>query len=113
MLPKLNRLASSIEISRVYKRGRRAKSANLSLFYFFSGQKIPSRFAFVVSKKQISRIVDRNRLKRILRSGVAGFRSRISPGYSVIVQGQPNMRRLESKKLVEELEDLLKKARIL
>ena len=43
-----------------------------------------SRFGFVISKKVAQKAVDRNRMKRILRSVIEKKLSRIRPGYDML-----------------------------
>ena len=112
MLPRQYRLSENFAIKEVYQRGRWVKTAHLKLFYFFSKQKDPS-FAFVVSKKQVRRIVDRNRLKRIFRAEVSKVLKNVVPGTKVIVQARVDMPKLPSSEIRAELKEALIKAKIL
>jgi len=44
----------------------------------------PTRFAFVCSKKQLKRAVDRNRVQRRLRAQITPLLPQLKPGYQVV-----------------------------
>ena len=112
MLPRQMRLTKSRDFSRIYRRNRTVASAHLRLLYSSADQNL-SRFGFVVSKKQAARIVDRNRLKRILRSTIRAHMAHLRGGYDIIIQARPGVGRAAAKQVRKELEALLDKAKLL
>lgn len=112
MLPHYQRLTSSREYHRIYKTGKKTFSAHLHLFYESSNQN-PSRFGFVVSQKQIAKIVARNRLKRILRAQIRELMPFIAPGFNVIIQAKSPLLQLTSEKIYQELIKILQKANLI
>ena len=87
MLARPFRLVKARDFSQIYKRGKRFSGVSLNLTYLKSNQNTP-RFGFVVSTKQVRRIVDRNRLKRILRAEIRELLDQITPGVDVVIQGR-------------------------
>ena len=80
--------------------------------HYSSNQNLP-RFGFVVSKKHAARIVDRNRLKRILRSTIRELEPSLTGSHDVIIQARPHVSRVPAKQIREELQILLEKAKLL
>lgn len=120
MLPRALRLTKTEDFSKVYKYGKRLFSAHLRVSFLSLPQRRPStadqnpsRFGFVVSKKQAREIVARNRLKRILRAEVLSLRSRLSGGHFVVIQARQQGQGAPARILREELRELLAKARLL
>lgn len=112
MLPARLRLVREKDFSQVYQGGKRAKTNNLSIIFFRSGQN-DSRFGFVVSKRQVHLTVQRNRIKRRVRAQIERLLRKISPGFDVVVQARAGILKLTSKELGLEIIDLLKKAKLL
>lgn len=117
MLTKSARIQSPKDFSRVYKKGRQFTSLHLRVCaatrLLIPGNQNSTRFGFVISKKQASKIVARNRIKRILRETVRNKLGQVRPGYDVVIQGRKNMQLRDFKELPEELINLLKKAKII
>lgn len=112
MLARPFRLVKARDFSQIYKRGKRFSGVSLNLTYLKSNQNTP-RFGFVVSTKQVRRIVDRNRLKRILRAEVRELLDQITPGVDVVIQGRPRADRAAADQIRQDLGKLLKKANLL
>ena len=112
MLSRQMRLTKSRDFSRIYRRNRAVSSLHLRLLYSSADQNLP-RFGFVVSKKHAARIVDRNRLKRILRSTIRGLEPSLTGKYDVIIQARPHVSKVPAKQIREELQILLEKAKLL
>jgi ribonuclease P protein component len=72
-----------------------------------------SRFHYSISKKKLSRAVDRNRAKRRARAVVTSLRGRIAPGYELTLFLEPAMITLPYADLKAKIVFLLEKARIL
>lgn len=73
----------------------------------------PSRFGFVISKKQVRKATGRNRLKRALCAVILGCNSQISPGFKIIIQAKSRAQSLSTHRLKQNLIDLLGKAKLL
>ncbi|MDP3993698.1 MAG: ribonuclease P protein component [bacterium] len=112
MLARPYRLAKTRDFSLIYKRGKRFSGSSLSLAYLKSNQNTP-RFGFVVSTKQVRKIVDRNRLKRILRAETRELLPRMKPGVDVVVQGRRGADKATPAQIREDLRSLLTKANLL
>lgn len=114
MLPRPSRLTKATDYVSIYRRGRQYSTPHLRLFVRSSNQNI-SRFGFVVSKKQVAKIVARNRLKRMLRGEVIRLQSRLAPGRDVVIQGRPGIAAqiATPAAIRREFAELLVKARIL
>jgi len=111
MLARRYRLVKSRDFLHIYKHGKRFSGASLSVAYLRSNQNTP-RFGFVVSTKQVRKIVDRNRLKRILRAETRDLFPRIRPGVDVVIQGRRGSDRVNPAQIRKDLADLLRKANL-
>lgn len=112
MLPRNLRLVKPFDFNKVYKSGRQANTRNLRLFYLKTGGQF-SVFGFVVGKKQVEKIVSRNRLKRILRNAISQCRNAIVPGFSVVIQGRHGADKASPSQLREDLQQSLMRAKLL
>ncbi len=111
MLKRSLRLTKSSDFARIYRFGQKFQSLNLRLFFFRNKHNL-SRFGFVVSKKQVSKIVTRNRVKRILRNEILASQKYIRPGFDILVLGKSGILKLSGAKLREELRNILKKTKL-
>lgn len=93
-------------------KGRKIYSKFLGLRYKENQMECP-RFAFLVSSKISKKAVDRNLLKRRLRSMVEKIVPKIQISYDVIVLTMPGTQKLNFSELKQEFHGLLKKIRIL
>lgn len=112
MLPQKYRVKRDKDFGLIYRRGQKLSSPHLQVSYLSRDQNL-TRFGFVVSKKHVARIVDRNRLKRILRAEINSRRGMIVPGYDVVISARRGRGKLDSTQVREELGHLMKKARLL
>lgn len=112
MLQKKYRLCLEKDFERVFRKGRKIYSKSLGLRYK-ENQMEGSRFAFLVSNKISKKAVDRNLLKRRLRSAVERMVPKIQISYDVIVLTMPGAQKLNFSELTRELYGLLKKIRII
>ncbi len=101
------------EYARIYKFGKQAFSSHFRLFYKKAQDQNPTRFGFVISKKQVGKIVARNRLKRILRARVAALFPAFFPGFEVIVQARTQLPSLTTQEVHQELTWLLTQAKLM
>jgi len=114
MFPKDQRVRKTREFSKIYKFGKQANSPSLRLLFLVSNQDGP-RFGFVVSKKSTKvggaagKIVQRNRVKRVLRDEMRKLRNMIPKNMSIVVQARDGAAKLASKALREELRQVMKK----
>jgi len=69
-----------------------------------------SRFGFVVSKKHASKIVMRNRIKRILRSEVKELLKTLEKPIDAVIQAKPGIIRASSEDIRNQVRELIKKA---
>lgn len=120
MLPRHLRLTKSKEFSRIYKAGKHFSSPHLRIFYLpisFLDERTQSQnfscFGFVVSKKQVSKIAARNRLKRVLRAEIGIRYRKILPRFAVVILAKPGITLSSVKAIRAELNELLSKAGLL
>ena len=115
MLPRSNRLTSEQDFARIYRQGRQFSTAHLRLSYLVRG-KSPnqnlSRFGFVVSKKHAVKIVDRNRIKRVLRDQTRQILPKLNKAVDAVVAARPGIAKLSGTVIREEYEILLEKAKL-
>lgn len=116
MLTRASRLTSERDFSRLYKRGKRAATSHLLAFLLPRRAETPSknqntsRFGFVVSKKHASKIVMRNRIKRILRSEVRELLNTLKNPIDAVIQARPGIARISSENIRSQVRELMKKA---
>jgi ribonuclease P protein component len=115
MLSRSNRLTNDQDFSRVYRQGRQLSTTHLRLSYMAPGKSTNqniSRFGFVVSKKHAVKIVDRNRVKRILRDETRKQFPRFKKNVDVVVAARPGIAKLAGSVIREEYLVLLEKAKL-
>ncbi len=112
MLPKINRLVKSEEITRVWKDGRyfRGKSVNFKILR--NRHLSVSRFAFIVSNKITKKAVWRNKIKRKLRAIIQKKLNSLKSGYDILILAQPEILDWSYQAISEEVDKILKKARL-
>ena len=113
MLHRLMRLTKAQDFSRVYRQGKTLTTSHLRLFYL-KGEGTPlSRFGFVISKKHAAKIVNRNRVKRILRGALRNVAGDLQKICDAIVLGKAGIANVSAAVLRTELVELLTKAKLL
>lgn len=100
------------DFDRVYKQGERLKSPLFRLIYKNQTNQGATRLGIVVSKKAIPRIVDRNRLKRIVRAELATKIINFSKGFDIIIQANAGMKKPDPQQVRQDLALLLQKSRL-
>ncbi|OGE74606.1 MAG: ribonuclease P protein component, partial [Candidatus Doudnabacteria bacterium RIFCSPHIGHO2_01_52_17] len=90
------------DFQKIYKRGKRITTPHLRIFYL-PIQGGSSRFGFVIPSKTVKNIVERNRLKRVLRAQLASLVPRLRSGYGVIFLAGGKLRDSASGAIREEL----------
>jgi len=108
MLPKLNRLAKKKDFDVVFKKGIGMKAGFL-LFKVIKNQLSESRFGFIVSKKVSNKATIRNKVKRRLRSVVAGSLPECKKGVDVIITALSGIEKKEFSEIKEVVVKSLKK----
>ena len=98
------RLTRAGDFQRVYKKGRRARSAHFTVF-FQGNQLTYSRFGLTVSKK-LGPAVRRNRIKRIFREALRFERRDAMPGYDFVFNPYSSAATLKSPALAKDLAKL-------
>lgn len=112
MLKKEFRLKNKRDFDEVYKKGRKAAS-RFFLMKVIQNQKNVSRIGFVVSKKTVSKIVFRNKLKRRMREVIKLFETETEKGYDIILVAKPGAYPREYMEIKKDIEELFKKEKLL
>jgi ribonuclease P protein component len=110
MFSKKNRLAKTLDVQRVFSKGRAFFNPLFTVRYLSgNGQ---HRFTVVVSTKVSKLAVKRNRIKRVAREFIRLRLSGFRPGdYAVMVK--PAAAKKEADEWRKSLEELLVKARLI
>ena len=83
MLPSKNRLKKKKDFSQIFKAGRSIRVSRIIVRVKNNGLR-ESRFAFIISKKVISKATERNKTKRRLSEIVSDRIDRIRSGFDVV-----------------------------
>lgn len=112
MLKKQQRVTSNKDFQFIYRRGRHNSSAFFSINYINNiyGQ---TRVGVVISKKVARKAVERNHLKRQLRSIIQKHYQQILPGADILLSARGNILDLDFEKLTKELLLLLEKSNLI
>lgn len=118
MLPPANRLRQSRDFTTVYQGGVRRSSRYLALRALparnASGSNSqPTRIGIVVSQKVSKRAVERNRIKRQIRSACRQLLPSLLPGWSVVLVVRHSALECEYREILRELKQLLAEAEVL
>jgi len=110
-LPKKNRIATKKEIDQVFRSGRTVKGS--FLFIRFTGNQAGcSRFAFIVSARNVPLAVDRNRVKRMFSEEVMKDRDSLKKEHDIVVTVFKKIGENQFQHLAEELKEVLLKIQI-
>ncbi|MEL6438667.1 MAG: ribonuclease P protein component [Cyanobacteria bacterium J06621_8] len=118
-LPKVHRLKNRQDFRAVYEKGIRRYSPHLTLIALHSGDQqgvkvtAKTQLGISVSKKVSKKAVVRNRIKRQLKQAITLNLKLISPGWKVIIVVKPKAIECKYEHFLRELEELLKKAKII
>jgi len=110
MLPQANRLKKTIDFQKVFKRGKSATSASLTVRYLSKNANLPARFGFVVSTKVDKRASKRNMIKRQMRAASKDLISNLKQGYDVVVLASRVKIPVDKKQIRTEVGEVYKKA---
>lgn len=92
MLPKSNRLTSKHDFEHLLNEGDIIQLAHFGLVYKqVEDTSVQPRFGFIISNKISKKAVERNRIRRILRSVVRSLINNIQPGYMFVVLARKNI----------------------
>ena len=105
--PRRCRLGGNRNYRYVYRRGKSYPSRNLVLVHLKGREQ---RFGFSVSAK-VGNAVTRNRIRRYLREDVRRLRMRLKSGKYIFV-ARPAAKMAAHEELTRELENLLRRARL-
>ena len=116
-LPKAHRLKKRQDYRAVYERGIRRYSPYLTLLALQikseSTSTLPTMFGISISKKVSKKAVIRNRIKRQIKAVIASKLKAITPGWKVVIVVKPKAIECKYEHFLRELEELLKKAKII
>ena len=101
MLPEQHRIRTSAQFSATTRSGARNGRRNVVVYVRPTGEELPARFGFVVSKA-VGNAVRRNKVKRRLRE-LAQTTVRQAPyGYDVVVRALPPASRVDWAELAAD-----------
>jgi len=107
-----NRLKTDKDIKTLFARGRSVFDIDVSFRYLKN--KLPvSRFSVVVGTKVSKNAVDRNKIKRKIRGIIEKHMKEMNPGLDVMVLVKKSALAKSSQELQSQLENLLKRAKLL
>lgn len=136
-LPKQYRLKRRDDFSRIYQKGRRFKSAHLTLRVLkrsfvaalansVSGDelvsiqvkqhrlaRLPTRVGISISSKVAKRAVVRNRMRRRIQAIFRQLMAQIAPGWDLLVVAHPTAVQCDYLQFLQELEQLLIDAEVI
>lgn len=105
--PKLSRLLNAKDYSPVFKQPDYRVSNRYFLFLVLGSDTPSSRLGIVVAKKNISKAVQRNRIKRIIRETFRANKFDLGT-IDLVVLARKNLDLLSSKEIHAQLETLFK-----
>lgn len=102
--PKCSRLLRPADFRRVFEGAERVGNRHLTLLARANGLSHP-RLGLAISKKNVRRAVDRNRIKRQIRERFRAFQDTIG-GFDVVVLARPGIAQLHNRDLRAVLDRL-------
>ncbi|MBI5733613.1 MAG: ribonuclease P protein component [Candidatus Kerfeldbacteria bacterium] len=107
MLKNRHRLKNDDEFNRVYRRGRKYQTKELTMYWLWNKTVPATRFGIVVSR-QISKLATtRNLLRRRLAVALGGaFAKALFQGLDIVVVAKKDIQRLNYQQIKEQIEDL-------
>lgn len=112
MLPAQNRLRHEKDIKALFSEGKGVFDVTCGLKYRPNGLKA-TRFAVVVGMKVSKNAVDRNRVRRRIRSVLENRLKDIRPGFDVAFLTRPGVEKKDFKAIEAAVVGSLKRARLL
>ncbi|HHT00043.1 MAG TPA: ribonuclease P protein component [Thiomicrospira sp.] len=105
--PKSHRLLSPKSYSHVFAKAERFGNRNWTMIVRANNEDHP-RLGLAIAKKQLSRAVWRNRVKRIAREAFRSHKKELS-GYDIVVLGRNGMQNIDNKTLHSSFLHLVRK----
>jgi ribonuclease P protein component len=102
--PRSARLLKASQFRQVFQRARRVSDQNFTILARANGDQA-SRLGLAISKKQVRRAVDRNRLKRLVREGFRHHKVALH-GLDIVVMARSHALTHSNRELNEALERL-------
>ncbi len=102
---KSERLRKNTDILSVMKRGKRLSSDGLSLFYAKNGRE--NFRVGIVAGRKLANAVTRNRLKRRIRSGIAGALGSQALGYDLVFVARAGLLDAGYDRISKAVQDVL------
>jgi len=117
VLPRRYRLQNYQEIEKVKKEGKLYQISFFGLLILkrtlSEAEGLPTRFAFIVSKKLSKKAVQRNRAKRLLSEAVRGLLPKVKPGFDIIFLGKKSLIGKSFSEIQVEVEKVFRKSGLL
>lgn len=117
MWPRRFRLKDHQAFPQIYSRGKRRSGSLMGVTYLprvkLGSDPVPSQLAVVVSKKVSRKAVQRNRVKRRIRSALHSLLPQIQPGYWIVISARGPILTATWDQICQEISRLLGKARLL
>lgn len=111
MLPKNYRLRLKNDFDRLFKEGKFAGQAFLTLG-FAKNKLVNSRFAVIVGKKVSKKAVTRNSIKRKITEIIRLNLKQIKPGFDLVFITKLEIQGKKYKEIKEVVSDLLKRTKL-
>lgn len=112
MLASKNRLTKREDFAKVYNQGSFLSHDGFTIKYILS-QKTEPRIGFSVGKNFSKKAVERNQIKRLLRSASWAYIKSLKPGFDIVIIPKSFREKTDLKKISTILESLFKKAKLL
>ncbi len=111
MFKKENRLTKNNDFDNVWKKGRSSFDKILGVKMFKNGLDI-NRFGTIVSTKVSKKAVDRNRVKRRIRSVIENEFDQLNQGFDIVINSLPAIKEKTFKEIEVVLIKNLKKLKL-
>ena len=114
MIPFKNRFHGHNSLNYVYKNGQSVRSDMISIRYIKNSNRENSRIAVVVGKKILKSAVGRNRIRRRVYEYVHTILTKFQDSFDVVfIIHSKELKNIEHKDLVKQIDKLLNQANIL
>ena len=112
MLPENNRLRGSLAFQKVKEEGKMHQSNTFGFLVRSRNDEDPTRFGVVVSTKISKKAVDRNKVKRMVKEAIRENLDKIKDGFDAVILAKKGLLEIDKKDLNKELEEALKKGKL-
>ena len=102
VFPRPNRLVTSADFARVFKRAQRSGDSFFTILYRHNNLGYP-RLGLAIAKKRVRRAVARNRLKRIIRDSFRHAKKQLL-GVDIVIMARGQTEQAENRELFASLE---------